>query len=293
MKIIPTTIETVLPWAHGILSESSVPESLLNAELLLAHATGIERLRLRIEGKREVTSAQLSLLTSFLARRSQREPLQYIMGTTEFMGLTLAVNPFVLIPRPETEVVVGRAIDLIRASIIRQPKIIDVGTGSGNIALAIRRFIPDAVVTATDISSEALDTAIANSRRNCIDGIDFRHEDLFSVSFPGRKFDFIVSNPPYVSSTEFTSLEPEVRLYEPMVATTDGADGLRFIRALLRIGAEWLNPGGSIILEVGYGQADEAVREAGCYGFVEPSVQSDLAGVPRVFSASVQPGMVG
>ena len=282
-----TTIESVLPWAHELLRESHVPESLLNAELLLAHATGIDRLRLRVERKRAVTSGELSLFSSLIQRHARREPLQYIVGTTEFMGIMLSVNPHVLIPRPETEVLVERALDLLRASIVRQPEVLDVGTGSGNIALSIRHFFPAAHVTATDISPMAIDTAMQNSRMNRIDGIDFQRVDLFSPSFPGRKFDLILSNPPYIPRAEFETLEPEVRLYEPMLATTDEGDGLRFIRELLRIGSEWLNPGGSMLLELGYGQAETVVKDAEQRGFQDIRVHPDLAGISRVFSASV------
>ena len=286
-RTMETTIESVLPWAHELLRESHVPESLLNAELLLAHATGIDRLRLRIEGKREVTSGELSLFSSLIRRRARREPLQYIVGTTEFMGIILSVNPHVLIPRPETEVLVERALDLLRASVVDHPEVLDVGTGSGNIALSIRRFFPAARVTATDISDRAIETAMQNGRMNRIDGIDFQQVDLFSPLFPGKKFDLILSNPPYIPQAEFETLEPEVRLYEPMLATTDEGDGLRLIRALLRIGLEWLNPGGSMLLELGHGQAETVVREAEQHGLQDIRVYPDFAGIPRVFSASV------
>jgi release factor glutamine methyltransferase len=223
-------------------------------------------------------------------RRSQREPLQYIIGVTEFMGLRLSVNPHVLIPRPETEVLVGEAVKFLRTFRGPTPRVIDIGTGSGNIALSIRKFFPAADVTATDISTRALETAVENAGLNEIQGVHFQQEDLFDPSFPGRCFDLILSNPPYVSRNEFETLEPEVRLYEPSVATTDQDDGLRFIRQLLRIGSEWLTPGGRLLMEIGFGQAETVMGEAGRLGLTEISIRPDLEGVPRVLGASLPYG---
>jgi len=286
------TVNALLTWASELLAQSGVHEASLNTELLLAHTLGLERLRLKLDGQRELNPDEFLLFSSLIDRRMRREPLQYILGTADFMGLRFGVNPDVLIPRPETEVLVEKALELLRTSTVAAPEVLDIGTGSGNIALSIKHHFHSAQVTAMDISKRALSIAIGNSRTNTIEGVVFLEADVFGDFLPGKKFDMILSNPPYVSRDEFGSLDPEIRTYEPRIATTDGSDGFRFLRRLLETVPGHLLPGGSILVEIGYGQAAGAADYAKHYGLTRIRVYEDLSGVPRVLAATF-PGKGG
>jgi release factor glutamine methyltransferase len=280
------TVDSALQWAREVLQQSGVPEPSLNAEYLLAHALGVERLRLGLDRDRTLTDPEFSALRDLLERRRAREPLQYILGTAEFMGMVLEVNPHVLIPRPETETLVEKGLEFLRRSSVTQPEILDVGTGSGNIALSFKARLPEAKVTAMDISGGALDLAARNAARNEIDGVEFVRSDLFADFLPGRRFTMIVSNPPYVSLDEMETLDPEIRLFEPSLATTDNGDGFRIIYHLLRVAPVHLRIGGCIFIELGYGQAEKVMAYAARCGLTAIEVHDDLAGVPRVLQAT-------
>jgi release factor glutamine methyltransferase len=270
-----------------ILTAAGIDEARINAEYLLARALAVPRANLRTDDRREVAQDEMAIYHHLLERRMAHEPLQYILGTTEFMGLELLVDRRALIPRPETEIVVEEALAALNGFRDETPRILDIGTGSGNIALSLAHFAPQAMVVAMDESQEALDLAALNAARLGIRRIRFEKADLFAEFLPGESFDLIVSNPPYVSAKDFEQLEPEIRWFEPRHATTDGADGLRFLRRIAELSARKLRAGGILIVELGFGQSEQAVEIAGRHGLERVAVRKDLAGIQRVLTASV------
>jgi release factor glutamine methyltransferase len=284
------TVLSLLEWADRYLRERSIQESRLNAELLLAHVLGLPRLGLYLQFDRPLDSHELAQFKEFLLRRVKHEPVQYILGEAMFMGIPLEVTPAVLIPRPETEELVEEVIRWLRQSRREGGDILDVGTGSGTIALALGKFLPGAHVTSLEFSADALELARRNCARHGLPNVEFLAGDIFAEDFGGRRFDALVSNPPYVSAAEFEALEPEIREFEPALATTDGADGLSFIRRIARLSSGILRAGGGMFLEIGYGQAAAAEAIAREQGLTGVEVSSDSAGIGRILSAFVPGG---
>jgi release factor glutamine methyltransferase len=276
------TILSLLEWTERHLRERSFKESRLNAELLLAHALGLPRLGLYLQFDRPLAAPELARFRKLLLRRMTHEPVQYILGEAEFMGLPFEVTPAVLIPRPETEDLVEETIRWLRSSGSAEGSILEIGTGSGNIAVALGKFLPGARITSLEKSDDALAVARRNCSRHGPGNVEFIQGDIFSPLFEGRVFDAVVSNPPYVNAAEFELLEPEVSVFEPRLATSDGGDGFRFIRRIAQIAPGLLRPGGGMFMEIGFGQADAAetiAREAGLTGV---GVKKDFAGIGRI-----------
>jgi release factor glutamine methyltransferase len=224
---------------------------------------------------------------NLVLRRAVREPLQYLLGTQEFCGLEMAVTPDVLIPRPETEILVEETIRAVRG--LRRPVVADVGTGSGCIAVSILRECPEVTTVASDISTQALAVARRNARRHGVTSrCSFLQADwlsAFSVSV-GGVFDVIVSNPPYIADGDLDGLQPEVSRYEPRLALAGGADGLAFHRRLLAEAPALLKSGGMLIVELGFGQAETVCDLARRRGvFVSVEIREDAAGLQRVLIA--------
>lgn len=266
-----------------VLSAAGVPDPARDAERLLAHALGVERPRLHLDPRREAAPAAAALYRTLLARRARREPVQYLVGEQEFWSLALRVTPAVLIPRPETELVVAAC---IRRNTVPDPVILDLGTGSGCIAIAVAREIPGARVLASDVSREALDVARDNARRLGVEGrVEFHRGDLFAAvegAVP-EGVHFILSNPPYVGEEEFPGLPPEVRDHEPRAALVAGPDGLEVHRRIAAGAARMLRPGGFVIVEIGAGQAEAIRRIYGPECGLEPmAIEPDLAALPRI-----------
>ncbi|HMK39183.1 MAG TPA: peptide chain release factor N(5)-glutamine methyltransferase [Bacteroidota bacterium] len=286
-RAAPQRVWTILPlleWAEAYLREHGFEESRLNAELLLAHALGLPRLGLYLQFDRPLTAGELDLFRKLILRRMTHEPVQYILGETEFMGLTLEVTPAVLIPRPETEELVEEAVIWLKRSGRQEGSILEIGSGSGNIALALGKFLPGARVTSLEISADALALARRNSARHGLRNVEFIPGDVFALEFEGRFFDALISNPPYVGADEFELLAPEVRDFEPRFATTDGEDGFRFIRRIIGLARRVLRPGGGMFMEIGYGQAPLAEAIARESGLTEVGVRKDFAGIGRILS---------
>jgi release factor glutamine methyltransferase len=280
------TVGSILQWATGRLRTNGCDEATLHAELLLGYALACSRHELTRERDRVMSAAEIDVFASLIDRRVKHEPLQYIMGETDFMGLPLYVDPGVLIPRPETEFLVEKTLEVINGKSMKSLQVLDIGTGSGNIAIALAHFAPLARITSIDVSSAALRTAARNIARHSIESISLEKMDVFSDVMPGRMFDVIVSNPPYVSTEEFETLQPEVREYEPRIATTDGGDGLRFIRRVSELSAMKLNTGGTVLLEISYNQSVDAVKILGESGLRGIDLFEDFAGIPRVIKGS-------
>ena len=228
-------------------------------------------------------------LDAAVARRLRHEPVAYITGEREFYGRPFGVSPAVLVPRPETEVVVDEALRLIDARAPNAPPaIVDVGTGSGCLAVTLVLERPAVTATATDVSNEALAVAVRNARAlDAIGRLRFVRTSIVDALAP--PFDLVVSNPPYVAARDRASLPTDVRDYEPALALFGGEDGFEAIRELVRAAARMLRPGGSLVMEIGAGQAPEAEGLAHAAGLVVERVAPDLAGIPRVLVAHRPP----
>lgn len=264
----------------------------LDAELLLAKVLGVTRAELFREPGRVLAADEAAEFEALLSRRLVREPVAYILGARAFRTIDLEVTPDVLIPRPETETLVDVALEALAATPIAgpdpedEPLALDVGTGSGCVALALVAEDPFVRLVATDVDPGALAVARRNAARlGLARRVEFVLSDLFA-DVGERPFDLIVSNPPYIPADEYVALEPNVRDYEPRLALYGGVDGLDVYRRLVPGAALLLRPGGTLALEVGAGQADEVagiVEASGAYA--APERRSDLSGVPRVVFA--------
>jgi release factor glutamine methyltransferase len=250
----------------------------LDAELLLAHALGRQRIELYTDFDRPLTERELDGYRALVARRARREPVAYILGEWGFRRLTLAVDRRALIPRPETEVVVERCLDCLRG--VEAPRVLDVGTGSGAIALALADEQPDARVTAIDVSSDALELARENATRTGL-RVELLEHDL-GTGLPPGPFDLVVSNPPYVEPADLPTLMADVRDFEPHLALV----GQGATEAVARGALEVLAPGGRLVLEVGDGQAPATAALLQELGYVELRTTLDLTGRERVVEGS-------
>jgi release factor glutamine methyltransferase len=277
---MPTVSDYVFAGAERLRRGPHPERALQDAEFLLMHVLGKDRAWMLAYWKDEIGTDASIPYHSAIERRRSGEPIQYITGEAEFFGLPFRVTRAVLIPRPETEHVVERVIEL--AAGMARPQIVDVGTGSGAIAVSVAAKIPSAAIAAIDISAAALDLARENAKRNGVtDRIRFLDGNLLAP-VSEKKFDFVVSNPPYVPETDRTSLSVEVREYEPGLALFAGADGLAVYRRLIPAAYDALVPSGWIVLEIGYGQ-QEAIRSLLAESkFMEIGFTADLQGIPRV-----------
>jgi release factor glutamine methyltransferase len=271
--------------------KKNIESSRLDAEILLAHTLGCKRIDLYVHFDRPVPPEKLAAFREVVRQRSAGKPVKYILGKCEFMSLEFTVNESVLIPRPETEVVVEAAIEKLQAMTDRpEPLVLDLGTGSGCIAVSIAVEIRNARLIATDVSSEALAVAKTNAERHGVAGrIQFLQGDfLDAVAGAGIEglVDLVVSNPPYVSEAELPTLPPEVRLYEPKTALVAGPDGLAACKKIVPGAPAFLRPGGWLVLEMGRGQFESvrALAEA-AGGYEEISAVKDALNIDRAFLA--------
>jgi len=263
------------------LAAKSVPSPRLNAEILLMFVLRCDRAYLYAHPERELTADETSRYDQALAQRARGVPAQYITGHQEFWGMDFIVSPDVLIPRPETEHVIENALPLARAT--RNPRIADVGTGSGCIALALAKELPAAKIHATDISGAALEVARANAAHNQLSHrIQFHEADLLQ-GFEPNSFDFVISNPPYVGESEQEQVQLEVRKFEPHRAVFAGPTGLEVIDRLISQAQVVLKPGGWVVMEIS-GTIAESVRGS-LTDWKSVSIAADLQNIPRVVSA--------
>ena len=274
-----TSIGNAITTGAEALKAAGIEVGRLDAGSLMAHALDCDRAFLIAHSDEPLADEQRRVYQESIARRAAGEPLQYITGRQEFFALEFAVTPDVLIPRPETELIVEIAIAALQGN--SSPRLADICTGSGCIAVSILHAVPSATAIAVDLSGAALRIAGQNAERHRVDGrLQLRQSDLFSGLQDGELYDLIVSNPPYVSDEEMKTLPREVR-FEPAQALAAGHDGLAVIRRLLNDAPRHLRPGGQFIFEIGYGQ-DEAVRnliDQTRWELVE--IKKDLQGIPR------------
>jgi release factor glutamine methyltransferase len=274
------TLGEVLRASDEFLARKGVDSPRLDAELLLALALGLSRIELYTQHDRPLTDAERATARELVERRGRREPLAYILGEWGFRRLTLKTDARALVPRPETEIVVERALALVAG--IAAPRVVDVGTGSGAIALAIAHERPEAQVTATDISQDALGLARENAERLEL-ALELVETSLLTDL--GEPFDLIVSNPPYVLADEVDGLQPEVRDWEPRLALV--GDGQT--EELIRTAKALLAPGGALLLECHEERARQVVAALEVAGYAEVTITLDLAGRERVVEGRWQP----
>ena len=280
------TIARLLEWTQGHFEAKGLYEPRLAAEILLATALSCKRIELYTRFDQVPEPPQLDIFRDFVKRAAEHAPIAHLVGTKEFFSLEFEVSPAVLIPRPETELVVEKAIDYVRKELDEssQVEFLDMGTGSGCIAIAILKYLPDAKAVGTDISAEALEIAGRNTEKHGVsdrlvlveaDGLDLPGDNI-----PEDGFDLIVSNPPYVRAEEMGGLDANVRDYEPAGALTDGGDGLAFYRLLAsEKSAKLLKPGGMLFAEIGEDQAaDVCAIFAGEGHFEHICTYRDLTG---------------
>ncbi len=276
------TVLAVLQSTTAYFQKRKVESARLNAEHLLAHTLGKKRIELYLEFERELTEPELAPLRELVRRRGQGEPLQHLLGTVEFGGRTFRCDKRALIPRPETE----ELVELLTAELGKrkaQLRILDVGTGSGVIALSLAAAFPEATVHAVDLSAEALTLARENAALvGLSDRVDFQQSDLLlSVT---HVYDLIVANLPYVSETDWMTLAREVR-HDPESALFGGANGQEIIRRLIATAPPHLTPGGLLALEIGIGQAAALAAFLAAEGYRDISARQDYAGVTRFLLA--------
>lgn len=288
------TVRRALRQATASLSDAGTESAHLDAELLLAEALGLDRSMLYLHYEAPLEARAEERFRSLLARRVDGEPSAYITGRREFWSLDFLVTPAVIVPRPETEMLVEVAVGLFEAESQisdRKFQILDLGTGSGAISISLAKEIANAEVWATDVSSDALGIARANARRHGVEEkIQFLHGDLFEpVSARGEIFDLIVSNPPYVRRAALETLPRDVRDFEPRVALDGGADGLDFYRRIIPGALRYLTMGGFLAVEIGADMGEDVVRlftDAG--GYAPPQLYRDLAGKERIVCARMK-----
>jgi release factor glutamine methyltransferase len=279
------TVDEILRRAAERLAAAAVPDAAWQAELLLRHATGWDRAALLSRGREALPPPAESRFDALVAERASRRPLQHLTGTQAFWRHEFLVTPATLIPRPETEVLVEAALERLRGR--SGPAVVDVGTGSGCIALSLAAERPDAAVHGTDVSAAALEVAAENARRLRLrERVRFHHGDLLApLAGTGRILDLVVSNPPYVDPAELPSLQPEVRDHEPRQALLAPDAPYGIYRRLAADAAPLLRPGACLAVEVGRGMAAEVAGIFAANGYETLEIRRDLQGIERVVIA--------
>jgi len=280
----------LIHWAADYLRQRRIDSPRLTAELLLCQALAASRLDLYLNYQKPLEDAELQRFKALLLRRARREPLAYITGIKEFWSLELRVTPAVLIPRPETECLVEAALVAMDRQAPDGPlRILELGTGSGAVSIALAKERPQHFFAATDRSTAAIAQAADNARRHALAAhIGFVCADWFSAFAPGaQRFDLIVTNPPYVPSADLQQLEPEIFEHEPRLALDGAADGLTCVRHIVAHAPGYLTPGGRLLVEIGHDQENDVralIEAGGQYG--DTVFHKDLGGHARVVAAT-------
>jgi len=278
------TVLEVIRRSAEYLESKGVDSPRLQIELLLAHVLKAPRLKLYLDFDRQLSVGELETLRAMVKRRGEREPLQYILGTTSFCGIEISVTPAVLIPRPETELLVEQASAFLASRGDQAATVLDFGTGSGCIAIAIARKFSACAVHAIDASEDALQIARANAERVTAKVHFSRGSAIDDLTSP-RTFDLVVSNPPYIPDGEVETLQPEVRDYEPRLALGGGREGLDFYRMIASQARGRLATNGKVIVELGHGQEAAARAIFAGEGWFVEAVVKDYGGTPRILIA--------
>lgn len=282
------TVLEALNLSTEYLIKKGIESARLNAELMLAHILNCKRLQLYLMFDRPLNERELSLYREYLARRAKREPLQYILGEVEFYNIKLKVNSDVLIPRPETELLVEKVIkDFSDKSEI---KFLDIGIGSGNISIALLVNLPKSSGIGIDISDSALILAKSNAENNLVkDRLELIHLDILNDDIQSLgKFDAIISNPPYITSEDYKTLEPELKVYEPQIALTDFYNGLTFYKKIISIADKLLKENGKVYFEIGKGQSKEIKTLMENKRISNISITKDYQGIDRIICGELK-----
>lgn len=280
------TVRRILDWTIPHLKVHGSESPRLDAEILLAHARGCPRIQLYTNFDEPLTDAQRATMRDLVKRRAAAEPVAYLVGHREFFGLDFLVTKDVLIPRPDTETLIVEAIELLKPQ--TAPRVLDVGTGSGCIAVSLAMNCPKAEVTAIDLSEPALAIARQNAEKHAVSSrIRFLHGDLLAPLSADEQFDLIASNPPYIPSAEIETLDADVRLHEPRSALDGGQNGLDVICRLVTAARQHLVPQGKLLIEISGEQADAVTQLLAANGHYDDiAVLKDLAKQPRVVRAA-------
>ncbi len=278
------TLLKLLRWTTDYFTDKGIDNPRLDAELLLAHLLDLDRVGIYMNYDRPLTASELDKIRPLVQRRGKREPLQYLLGTTEFWSLNFKVSPAVLIPRADTEILVEEAI--AHAGISGQ--LLDVGTGSGAIAISLATELPEWKITGLDISTTALEITAENIDKNQVGKqVQLVQGDL--AELPAQQYDLIVSNPPYIAQHEWDNLMPEVRCFEPQLALLAKNEGLECYQQLTRQIKTRLKPNGWLIVEIGHSQADAVKALFATAGLEDIYMREDYAGQPRVVGGQFKP----
>lgn len=280
----PWTIRRVVSWSASDFSGRGIQTARLDAELLVAHALGIDRVRVYMDLDRPLTPDELGAIRELVARRRKLEPIAYILGRKEFYGRSFEVGPEVLVPRPETELVVERALALLPEG--SDARVLDLCTGSGAIAISVALERPGVRVDATDVSTAALALAARNAAAHgASDRVRFLEGDLFAALDPDARYALVLANPPYIADAEVATLAPDVAAWEPHLALAGGPDGLAIVRRIVEGAPRALEPGGSLVFEIGKGQALAVLTLLAGPAWSEARAHQDLARIERVVEA--------
>lgn len=298
------TIGKLIEWTRGFFEKKGIPQPRLEAEILLAHVLGIERIDLYMRYEQPVDEAQRAAFRELVRRRAEREPTRYLTGGCEFMSLAMKVTPACLIPRPETELLVEEVLRLAGAP--RRPaaaavagassaqapapvSVIDLCTGCGCIAVSLAVYLPQARVTATDISAEALEVAHINAEAHGVaERVTLLQGDLYEPldAADAQPADFLVANPPYVPEADWAGLAPEIRQHEPRAALVAGPAGTEIVARILKGAPAYLRPGGRLLVEIGSEQGGAILEQAAAVrGLAEARIIKDYAGLDRILLA--------
>jgi release factor glutamine methyltransferase len=281
------TVLESLKLSTEFLEKKAIESARLNAELLLAEILNCKRLDLYLKFDQPLKEKEVDQYREWISRRGKYEPLQYIIGKVEFFGLQFKVNSNVLIPRPETEILVEEVIKEYKDKV--NLRILDIGTGSGNIPIALSKNLTDAEITSIDVSSKALDVAKENAISNGVESkINFILSDINHFTHDTTPFDLIISNPPYISADEYSTLQKEITDYEPSIALTDSNDGLEFYRTIASKSNSLLKSSGKIFLETGQGQFEDVRKILQNYQFHNIEIVKDYQQIERVISGELK-----
>ncbi len=281
------TVIDIIKWGTGYLAEKGFDEARLTVELLLSATLRVKRFDLYVKHDQPLKKNELETFKVLLKRRLSHEPVQYIIGKTNFYSIEMKTDRRALIPRPETEILAETVIEHCRTYLSQREvvRVLDVGTGSGCIAIAVAKFVKNSVVTAIDTSSDALDLAKENAAATGTqDKITFSQVDFLGLDTNpfGSGFDILVSNPPYVPEAEMASLSEDVRGFEPVNALSDGRDGMTFFRKISGAAPVLLRDGGWVFVETGYDQAGDVKKLFSEKGATEILVKKDLSNIDRI-----------
>ena len=279
------TLLEIVKRTTDFFAKAGIESARLNAELVIAHALGMNRMKIYLQFERPLTERELEVLRPLVKRRAQREPLAYVLGTAPFGELTLKVDRRVLVPRPETE----QLVEIIKDTCAAPPpsRILDLGTGSGALAHGLAKVFAGSSVIAVDASADALALARENAAAcGVADRVEFRRSDWFGAIGADERFDLIVSNPPYLTEAEWAEAQPEVRDHEPKQALVAGDAGCADLLKIIAAAPRHLAPGGSLFLETGIDQHPRLLEALGAAGLVEARSIQDWSERPRCVAAT-------